>query len=56
LKSELPYDISAWIEDREPKFEPLKTGRFQKILVRESGVTYEAWSADGKTPIFPIPL
>ncbi len=29
---------------------------FEKILVRENGGAYYAWSADGKTPIFPIPL
>ncbi len=31
-------------------------GEFVKILVKENGSSYLAWSINGKTPIFPIPL
>ncbi len=40
----------------QPEIVDFKDGEFQKILVRENGGAYYAWSADGKTPIFPIPL
>ena len=36
--------------------QPMSTSSFTKIKVRENGGAYYAWSADGKTPIFPIPL
>ena len=37
-------------------FKAPKTYFFNRLLIRERGVSYYAWSADGKTPIFPIPL
>ena len=38
-------------------YEPIKTSTLKRILVKERRrVAYWAWSEDGKTPIFPIPL
>lgn len=50
-----PEAVFLWNENPNP-FYTMKIGEFVKIMVRERGIVYEAWSMDGKTPIFPIPL
>ncbi len=50
------YNFAKAFSGEYETMSPLKTGEFRKILVRENGGAYYAWSADGKTPIFPIPL
>lgn len=47
---------AALFSDDPPAFEPMKTGDFRRIRICENGGSYYAWSADGKTPIFPIPM
>ena len=35
---------------------PIETGQFEKKRFVDGGACFWAWTADGKTPIFPIPL
>lgn len=35
---------------------PIKTSEFRKKRFRDGGACFWAWTADGKTPVFPIPL
>lgn len=55
-----PLDIepiwSALFSGETPGFEPMKNSKFRKILVRYGRNSFHAWSADGETPIFPIPM
>jgi len=52
-----PFDVSVFTDPKsweEVRFETIETGEFVKIKCRTNGgCLFEAWSKDGKTPIFP---
>jgi hypothetical protein len=48
-----PYcvsDVNSFQLNTNPRF------RFSKQLFREDGAVYWAWTLDGVTPVFPIPM
>ncbi len=54
IDQEFPMSFSQYGD--VPKMEDYTDGEFEKKLFRQKGVSFWAWTADGKTPVFPIPL
>ncbi len=54
IDREFPMHFSQFAEI--PKVEYLENESIEKKLFRMKGCSYWAWTVDGNTPVFPIPL
>lgn len=48
--------LTFWQRGEPVDMEPIKISEFKKKLFTDGGARFWAWTADGKTPIFPIPI
>lgn len=51
-----PPQFSIYYTGEPVSMEPIKTSEFRKKRFRYGGACFWAWTSDGKTPVFPIPL
>lgn len=54
LRPTVPFGFREMSEAEMMK--PVETGQLEKKMFVDGGARFWAWTADGKTPIFPIPL
>jgi hypothetical protein len=51
-----PISFFDWNNFEPSDYSTIKTGTLERKRFVEPGVTYWAWTFDGVTPVFPVPL